>query len=55
MTTLIQYAGRDPQGAIQRGVEWADSLRFRDFTGWTALTFRDLDKGRLIERPGHGQ
>ncbi len=48
--SLIQYAGRDPNGVIQHGIESSSVLRFRDFTGWTATTFRDLDTGRAYEK-----
>lgn len=46
--SLIQYAGRDARGIIQHGIESSAVIRFRDFTGWTALTFRDLDTHRVI-------
>jgi hypothetical protein len=48
---LVQYAGRDPNGTIQHGIEPSNTLRFRDFTGWAALTFRDLDNHRVIDQP----
>ncbi len=48
--SLIQYAGRDCNGTIRHGIEPSAVLRFRDFTGWTALTFRDLDNHRVIDR-----
>lgn len=55
--TLIQCVGRDPKGIIRHDFVRSDVLRFRDFTGWTALTFRDLDRGCLVtpQRAGNGR
>ena len=52
---LVQYAGFDKTGTLRHVIEREDVLRWTDFTGWRALTFRDLDTHQAIDQPTNGR